>query len=263
MIDIHAHVLPHVDDGPQSWKESLAMLRKGAEDGVRGVVCTSHVLDRLDVRIERVFIEKFNELKNKVSKSSFQISLWLGSEIHCSTKFNPNSRIASLNGNGKYVLMELPLNEIPKESENVFFRLSLDGKVPILAHPERNSLILQNPTVAFELVNRGILLQMNAGSLTGQFGKWVKKISFEMMDHQLIHFIASDCHNAANRPLILSKTYKLVCRHWGEETANRLFKINPYKAVMGKEITPPIPLPVEGTRMGAYRRFLFRIMNPR
>jgi protein-tyrosine phosphatase len=263
MIDIHAHVLPHVDDGSQSWKESLYMLQKGAEDGIRGVVCTSHILDRFDSRIEADFTQKFNELQSKVARSPFKISLWLGAEIYCGTRIPPESRIATLNNNGKYVLIELPLNEIPKEAEDYFFQLSLKGKVPILAHPERNSLILERPKIAFEFVHRGILIQMNAGSLTGMFGKRVKQIAFKMMDHQLVHFIASDCHDARNRPLKLSRAYKLVRQQWGEETADLLFKNNPYKAVIGEEIVPPIPLPVENSRMKKIRRSLFKIFNSR
>ncbi len=263
MIDIHAHVLPYVDDGSKSWEESLVMLQKGAEDGIRGVVCTSHILDRLDAQIEAKFIEKFKELRRRVENAPFKISLWLGSEIYCGAKLPPESRIATLNNNGKYILIELPLNEIPKEAENIFFRLSLEGKVPILAHPERNSLILRRPKIAFEFVHRGILMQINAGSLTGLFGKSIKRIAFEMMDHHLVHFIASDCHNARNRPLKLSSAYKLVCKQWGDETADRLFKTNPYKAVIGEEIVPPIPLPVEKTGMKKFRRSLFKIFNSR
>ena len=263
MIDIHAHVLPHVDDGPQSWRESLSMLQRGAEDGIRGVVCTSHILDRLDSQVETGLIEKFKELRKRVAKSPFKISLWLGSEIYCGTNLTPKSRIATLNNNGRYILIELPLNEIPKEAENIFFQLTLDGKIPILAHPERNSLILQRPKIVFELVHRGILIQMNAGSLTGLFGKRVKQIAFEMMDHHLVHFVASDCHDERNRPLKLSGAYKLVCKQWGNETADRLFKNNPYKAVIGEEIVPPLPLPIEKTGMKKLRRSLFKIFNSR
>jgi protein-tyrosine phosphatase len=263
MIDIHTHVLPHVDDGPQSWKESLAMLQKGAEDGIRGVVCTSHVLDRLDARIENTFIEKFKELRGKVAEAPFHISLWLGSEIHCNAAFSPKSRLATFNGKGKYLLIELPLNGIPKNAEGVFFQLSLGGIVPILAHPERNGQIQQRPAVAFEFVNRGLLIQINSGSLTGRFGKTVRKTAFELIDHQLVHFVASDCHDTRNRPCNLSRAYAVVAKQWGEEMAVQMFKTNPYKAVIGEDIVPPLPLPVEKTGSKKVRRTLFKMFNKR
>jgi len=249
MIDIHAHLLPQVDDGPDSWEKSLAILRGGIEDGIKGVVCTSHVLNRLDEELEREFIDKFEELKKRVKEKDLRISLWLGSEIHCNAEFNPKSKIATLNGNGKYALLELPLVGIPNDVEDIFFRLSVEGITTILAHPERNSVIAEKLEIAYNFIEKGVLLQSNAGSLTGQFGKRVKHTVLEMLDHQMIHFIASDCHSPHRRPMILSRAYKIITRHYGEKTAEELFIVNPYKAVIGKEISPSPPIPIHENRI--------------
>jgi len=241
MIDIHAHVLPNVDDGPSGWDESIAMLRKAEKDGVTGIVCTSHVLNCLDWKINQDLKDKFKTLKRWVKEDNLELSLWLGSEIHVHARFNPNDKIATLNGNGKYILMELPLGDFPNGAEDRFFQLSLDGYSVILAHPERNALILQNPGIATGLVHRGTLLQVNAGSITGVFGKRVQRIAHKLIDQQLVHFIASDGHNVRNRPIALSKAYHLIKDKWGESTAEHLFQVNPMKAVKGEDIEIQIP----------------------
>ena len=263
MIDIHAHILPEVDDGASSWEESLAILRKGIKDGVRGVVCTPHILNRLDEDTENVLTQKFRRLKEKVRKQGLPISLWLGSEMYCSADFDLRSKIATLNGNGKYILLELPLGEIPQGTGDRFFHLSLEGVTPILAHPERNTIILQNPRLAYEFVQRGVLLQLNAGSLTGDFGKRVKQVAIDLLDHQVVHLVASDCHNARSRPMILSRAYRAVEHRWGKDTAERLFRVNPYRVTTGKEITLSIPIPFDNTRSKAGKRSRLRIFGSR
>jgi len=243
MIDIHAHVLPQVDDGPSSWEESILLLQNGEKDGIRGAVCTSHVLDHLNEEVENEFFEKFETLQKKAKAAGLKMSLWLGSEIHINSQFNPRSKVATINGNGKYILLELPLGDIPRDVGDKFFQLSTDGITPILAHPERNTTILRDPIIAFEYVKRGVLLQLNAGSIVGKFGKRVRQLAAEMLNHQMIHFVASDCHSPTNRSMILSKAYQIVEHQWGTDTAERLFRIHPYKAVIGKEISAPPPLP--------------------
>jgi protein-tyrosine phosphatase len=243
MIDIHTHILPQIDDGPSDWSETLDLLRQGISDGINGVVCTSHVINCLDEEIEEKIISKFRQLEEIVQREKLEISIWLASEIHCNSKFNFNSRIATFNGNKKYILIELPLGDIPADIGEKLFKLSLEGVTPILAHPERNLIILQKPEVAYEFVQRGILIQMNSGSITGIFGRRVKKVAIEMLNHNLIHFVASDCHSIAGRPMLLNDAYKFILKNWGKTMADQLMQVNPYKAIMGEDLSLSDPIP--------------------
>jgi len=145
MIDIHTHILPQIDDGPMDWVESLNLIKQGMRDGIRGAICTSHVLNRLDEELEGKILYKFDQLKSILNREKMDFDLWLGSEIHCNAQFNVLSKIATLNSNQKYLLIELPLGEIPMDVGEKLFQLSLDKISPILAHPERNSMILLKP----------------------------------------------------------------------------------------------------------------------
>jgi len=245
LIDIHAHILPGVDDGPVSWDQSIDLVKQAAEDGIRGIVCTSHVLDDLSQELEDQFISKFGELKQRVIDCGLNVSLWLGSEIHIHSVFDIKSKIATINGNGKYLLIELPLSGMANNAGETFFNLTVNGITPILAHPERNRIIIYRPEVAFEFVNMGVLIQLNAGSITGAFGRSVKRCSFKLLDHRLVHFVASDCHHPKSRPLMLSKAFRVVARRWGMEMAEILFRKNPLKAVNGEDPIVPAPVPFD------------------
>jgi protein-tyrosine phosphatase len=244
MIDIHTHILPEIDDGPDDWQGALALLKQGTEDGIRQAVCTSHVIHRLDAATEQQFTAAFNELKNRARQAGIQISLWLGSEIHCQSHYSLSSPIATLNNNGKYLLFELPLGNYPANIKDQIFQMGLNKITPILAHPERNVYLMRHPDTVYELVNRGVLMQLNAGSILGIFGKAVKKAAEIMLDHQLIHFVGSDCHHVRTRPMSLSRAYQAIFKRWGEETAQNLFQRYPDKAIQGKPIEPPPVIPL-------------------
>jgi protein-tyrosine phosphatase len=251
VIDLHAHLLPQIDDGPADWEEALSMLEAGAKDGIRGVVCTSHVLTQLDADFESRLLFKFEQLERLTRERNIPIRLWLGAEIHVDAQFDVRSPVATLANNHKTILLELPLNGIPNGVDDKLFRLSVNGIQPVLAHPERNSIIAAKPSLAYRYVQRGILIQVNAGSLTGLFGRAARKTALTMLDHHLVHFVASDCHNLDSRPMALKKAYKVVAGHAGEETARKLFIDNPAAAVRGEEIAIAEPLPIESPR----RRF--------
>jgi protein-tyrosine phosphatase len=245
MIDLHAHLLPGIDDGPSDWNESLAMIEAGYNDGIRGAVCTSHVLNRLDESMDARLTEAFEQLLGMVRERQMRMELWLGSELHVNASFNPGCKTASIAGNGRYYLLELPLNGFPNDVDERMFQFTLQGYKPVLAHPERNSVIAQHLETAYSLVQRGVLMQMNAGSLTGQFGRGIRKRAEEMLDHNLVHFIGSDCHNRRTRPMALRKAYGIVLARRGKDMAEKLFLDNPRNAVRGQDVWTPEPIPFD------------------
>lgn len=254
MIDIHAHLLPGVDDGPETWEETLDIIQRGSSDGIKGVVCTPHVVDYLSEDFEKEFVQKFQQLKKMVKKERIDISLWFGCEMHYYASYDHQSKLATLNGNGRFILLELPFVEIPNDIKETIFKIVLEGKTPIIAHPERNMMIVQKPELLYDLIQQGALLQINAGSLTGNFGRRIKRFTVQLFDHQMVHFVASDCHSSRSRPMILSKAYQMIAKRWGEKRAEQLLRENPYKAVIGKKISPPEPIPFnKGIRINRSR----------
>ena len=42
MIDIHTHILPSIDDGPETVEESIEICKAAANDGIKKIVATPH-----------------------------------------------------------------------------------------------------------------------------------------------------------------------------------------------------------------------------
>ncbi|MFQ5824086.1 MAG: tyrosine-protein phosphatase [bacterium] len=245
MIDIHSHILPKIDDGPNSWEDSLAMIHQAEEDGITEVAITHHILSNLAYEREEEIITKFKELKERIAIEKLKIKIHLGAEIYAQPDMELFHTISTYNNNKKYFLVEFPMPGIPRFVADRFFDLILDGMVPIIAHPERNMGIIRDLQRAYEFVQRGALLQMNAGSIVGQYGKPVKDAATILLNSNLIHFVGSDGHNTRGRPIKLRSAWESVTEGWGEKRAQLLFETNPRKATIGEEIVPPEPSPIE------------------
>lgn len=265
MIDIHAHILPGVDDGAVDLHESMEMIRQGYEDGIRTIVAAPHVLDQVvDERLEASFREKMAELKSEALSEALDVELILGSEVYIQLDMKSLCRFefATIGNNGRYLLLELPMMSYPQYTEHVVFELALQGITTILSHPERNLFFQENKEELYDLVYRGALVQVNAGSITGDFGPWVKRFTEELLLHNLVHFVGSDAHSSGHRPLILSEAKAMVEDLAGEEMAEALVFSNPAKAIAGEPIDPAQPMPFRkgsvGERLKAWWRGLSR-----
>ena len=137
------------------------------------------------------------------------ITLLPGQEIRISDQILPQLRKGEAIGlnHSRYLLIEFPSRGVPHYTKRLFFELQSEGYIPIIAHPERNKEISQNLDVLYNLINQGALAQLTSSSLQGVQGKNTK-ISIQMIENNLVHFIASDAHHESQRPFIMESLYK-------------------------------------------------------
>ncbi|UXR76403.1 MULTISPECIES: CpsB/CapC family capsule biosynthesis tyrosine phosphatase [unclassified Staphylococcus] len=202
MIDIHNHILVGVDDGPQSLDETITLLKQASAQGIKGIVATPH---HLHTRYSNTFesvLKAINELNQNEEIAQLDIQLYPGQEIRITDKILEDIEQGAIYGINKsrYLLIELPSNEVPHYTEKLLYEIQTKGFIPIIAHPERNKAIAQNINLLYELVNHGALSQLTASSLTGDLGKKIQKLSIQMIEHNLVHFVASDAHHVERRP---------------------------------------------------------------
>ena len=223
MLDIHSHILPNIDDGSKSEEETLKLLRKAISEGITGIIATPHFDPTYHTT--RTQIEEKVKIANKIAQdNNLEITVYPGQEVRLYAELveNLEDHVTLLN-NGIYMLVELPEDHVPMYAEKVFYELQLKGVQPILVHPERNQGILRNPNILYDFVNRGVLAQITAGSVIGKFGKQTKKLSLELLDHELIHFIASDAHHLGSRDFHMAKAKKVISRKFGKDFAENLY----------------------------------------
>jgi protein-tyrosine phosphatase len=254
MIDIHSHLLPQIDDGPVTWDETMAMVRQAFEDGIKEIAITHHILSNVDYQKERDIINKVVLLKNKMADEAIDIRIHLSSEIYYQPDMELSHAISTYNDNKKYFLVEFPMQGIPRQAAEHFFKLVTEGVIPIIAHPERNMGMIKNPHRAYEFVQGGALLQMNAGSIVGRHGKQVKETAQILLNGNLIHFLGTDAHNTRRRPMKLSDAWDTIAMGWGTERANRLFIENAAKILAGRPFNTPDPLPPQPLKKGFFAK---------
>lgn len=240
MIDIHAHILPVIDDGPQTIEESIEIAKRASEEGVKAIVATPHVLEAItEDRWERIR-DIFDQLKQRLISARIDIDIILGAELFISPELPAwikRNRELTINSGNKYVLIELPLYEIPPFTEQTIFELLLQGIVPIIAHPERCMAIQQDTNRLSALVEKGVLTQANVGSLTGKYGKTSRKTAKTLLTLNLIHMLSTDVHSVSNGSCTLSQGMEIAAKVVGIERAKEMVTSVPEKVIRGEEIS--------------------------
>jgi protein-tyrosine phosphatase len=142
----------------------------------------------------------------------------------------------TINDAKRYLLLELPDTSLPPGIEDICFQLQSQGLTPIITHPERHFLIQEVPQKLKRLIDLGCLAQMTGNSLTGWFGRRVKKISRQMVKAGYIHLLATDAHNTRKRPPVLSQAVKELARLVGKEQAQAMVTRVPEKIIKGEPL---------------------------
>ena len=235
MIDIHHHLLPGLDDGPQDMDTSLMMVEMAAADGITHIVCTPHANGRY------LYDRARNEalLDELRARSNSGVTLGLGCDFHMSydniQDALDNRTRYSINGR-KYLLVEFADTSIPDATNDNLYELSVADQIPIVTHPERNPVIQRHPEKLAAWVRDGALVQVTASSLTGRFGKTAQAAAEKYLKHNWVHFLATDAHNTESRPPILSGGYDWVKRHHGVDYADRICIENPRRVFEGRAL---------------------------
>src|SRR6185436_15602231 len=157
-----------------------------------------------------------------------------------------NKRVTLINDRN-YMLVEFPQLTVPIGADELFYKLQLQSIYPILVHPERNAQIQSRPSIVGGFVERGVLIQVTAMSVTGEFGPGPQRCAETLMRHNCVHFLATDCHRPERRPPILSKGRDAAARVIGAERARKLVDDNPRCVVNGEPLPIESPLPFDAS----------------
>ena len=174
-----------------------------------------------------------------MSKENIDINIHLGSEVF----FNFNLLDILENPlvtfrNGKNMLIEFQPLMFPKGYREHLYDLRMSGVIPIIAHPERYKPIQQDISIVEKLINQGCLIQIDAGSLLGMFGKKCKIISHEMIKRNMVHVVGSDAHNSRNRNFCLKEALKAM-EYIEGISIDKLVNEFPQSIFSGTEINAP------------------------
>ncbi len=230
MVDLHAHLLPGVDDGAATPEEAAAMCRLAAADGITAIVATPHQRHELYPDTDRAVLEERLAALRAAAPAGPELALGgeirVDSELLAEVDALPGGNLLPLAGS-RYLLLDLPGVQLGTDPRALVHELSVAGWRPVVAHPERVWWLVEAPRTLAALVERGALLQLTAMSVTGGFGPRARECCSFLLDEDLAHFVASDAHDRFERPPVLSDAFRSIAEGWGEERARRLTEDNP------------------------------------
>lgn len=208
MIDLHNHLLPGLDDGPATIGDSVEMARVAWEAGIRTVVCTPHMIASYPTEPRRVW-SAVGELREALAAADIPLDIRTGGEIaidHLDGMSDQELDMASLGGGGLWVLLEMPFTGWPLRLPEILRDLEMRGYRVILAHPERAEAIQRAPDRMRDIVGRGALVQLTAGSFLGDHGPAARRTALLLLAGGAAHFLASDAHSAGPwRPPVIDE----------------------------------------------------------
>ena len=240
LVDIHCHILHSVDDGSGNMTDSLEMAQLAAANGTKAIFATPHC--NMPHYFENFWSaeleQKLTDFQKKLDSCELDVRVYCGQEIYLEKGFLQRLRqneLITLN-RSRYALVELDFYEHSDDAYKKIAALVSEGYVPVVAHPERYAFVAEDRYAASKLKRFGALLQINSGSLSGDFGTKPKRAADSMLKNQLADFVASDAHSQYSRTPDLSQAHEYVCENFSYEYADLLFSINPERVINNEKI---------------------------
>ena len=232
MIDVHCHLFPGIDDGPQTLGDAVALARHAVAGGIVRSIVTPHILpDRYDNTLAgiREAAARFRDeldARNIALEIGYAAEVRIGPEVMALAEEQTLPLLGSAEGYG-IVLLEFPDSHIVPGSDKLTGWL-LGRKIrPMIAHPERNKAVMHDVDAIAPFVQMGCWLQLTAGSLTGVFGPRCRERSRQLLQRGWVHLLASDAHNMAARMPELEPGRAAAAEIVGEAESWRLVRERP------------------------------------
>jgi protein-tyrosine phosphatase len=203
-VDIHSHLLPGLDDGVSSFEEAEQIILIFLSLGYTHIVTTPHVMSDAYRNTPEGIREKLQQLKDHLRQRDISVSLSAAAEYYLDESLLKmvESNQPLLTFGDRYLLFETNFITEPFNLKEFIFLATTKGYKLILAHPERYLYLQNNFEKVQDLLDRGVLMQMNISSLTGYYSKPVQQMAFKLIDRRMIHWLASDCHHLQHMELM-------------------------------------------------------------
>lgn len=237
LIDIHAHILPGMDDGPSTLEKSIRMALIALEDGIHTIIATPHCHNGVYFNSKDSIISACERFNQSLRQNNIDLIVLPGCEAHLSPEILDElerDNLLTLNDNGRYLSVELPDPFIPGTAINFINRMRDRGIVPVITHPERNSLLRRDMEILRDLISAGALSQVTAASITGHFGKGAMRSGVKILKQGMAHLIASDAHSTKSRPPILSEAIRRLSSIMDDKEVKKICYDNPGMVIRGE-----------------------------
>ena len=237
MVDIHCHILPEVDDGAWDMEAAVAMAKIARDSGVKKIITTPHFKgEPKSLEAVGFLMHQRRLLQSRLKREKIEVELLPGAEVLCvpqTMELAQTGRLPTL-GTGRYVLTEFYFDASAGFMDETLHGLRQMGYLPVVAHPERYGAVQRDPELAARWFHRGIVLQINKGSVLGAFGRRAEDAAVRMLCRGNAHIIASDAHSPEVRTTDLQPVRHWCLDHLGQAYTKILLEDNPGRIAAGK-----------------------------
>lgn len=196
-VDMHSHLIPGIDDGSKTMGESLELINRLADLGLRKIITTPHIMSEYYRNTPQIIKRGLIELRAAVNSLGIKIEIEAAAEYYMDEifldKIKDGEKVLTF-GDG-YVLVETGFINKPQMFLDILFHLEMAGYKPVLAHPERYQYLLSDKEMLEDLIDRNLLFQVNLLSLAGFYSKPVKDFAELLVERNVVAFFGTDCHN--------------------------------------------------------------------
>jgi protein-tyrosine phosphatase len=228
VIDTHSHILPALDDGACDFSQSLAFMRLAASQGVEAVFATPHTCDGVYNCTKDQILSACRYLTAFLEEQGVETSVLPGAEVrvnHDLVMEYDRGDLLTLNNGGTHLLIELPALFMGHAISQMIRQLRDRGITPVIAHAERNPMILTKPELVADFTYNGAVIQITAGSLLGDFGKHSLKAVKKMIGMGQVFCLGSDIH--PGRKYRMADAKKRLIKLIGKRETQMITRENP------------------------------------
>ena len=192
--DIHSHFIPGIDDGSPDMETTISLIKEMQGLGFKKVITTPHVMSDFYKNSSDIILKGLTDIRSELKVQNINMEIEAAAEYYIDYDFEQKiGKEKFLTFGDNYILVELSFMEAPKNLFDIIFKLQLEGYKVALAHPERYSFFTMDDYE--ELVNRGVLLQINWLSIIGYYSPQIEQKTKDLIAVDMVSFIGSDCHN--------------------------------------------------------------------
>ena len=246
MIDLHSHLLPDIDDGSASMRASLRMARDAVAEGIEAMLMTPHHMNGRYRNNKADVVALTADFQAMLDQEGVPLQVFPSQEVRINGELIEAlaaDEILFADEGNQYLLLEFPDDDVPTYSADMIFNLMQRGIRVQIAHPERNTKLMAQPEILYQLVERGAIAQVTASSYVGAFGKKVQKFAEAIVSHNLGHVFVSDVHDLPNRTYNMQAAFEKLRKKQGAEVSD-LFALNAEAIIDGRPVQRLLPEPI-------------------
>lgn len=224
MQDIHSHILPGLDDGSSDMETSLELVKALSDAGINQLICTPHIISDIYRNTPEKINAALTTLRSACKNTGLHTNITAAAEYMLDDRFMELLRAKEplLTLSKKYILTELSYATMPNNLEQIAFEINISDYLPLMAHPGRYYYYHNNYDVYYRLKELGFFLQVNLLSLTGHYGKAVKKAAEFLFKNNLVDFVGSDVHHIGHVALLTNgRNRNIIQKCLGDKIYNQ------------------------------------------